>query len=53
MLLAPFFDERENPRRRRIHLIGARVEKLERGSQPAGAGDSFTSPRAADVSGLA
>jgi DNA polymerase IV (DinB-like DNA polymerase) len=29
-LLAPFFDERENPRRRRIRLIGVRVEKLAR-----------------------
>src|SRR5262249_22081745 len=27
-LLAPFFDERENPRRRRIRLIGVRMEKL-------------------------
>jgi DNA polymerase IV (DinB-like DNA polymerase) len=51
-LLAPFFDERENPRRRRIRLIGVRVEKLERGSQPAGAENS-SAPRAADVSGLA
>jgi DNA polymerase IV (DinB-like DNA polymerase) len=37
-LLAPFFDERENPRGRRIRLIGVRVEKLERESQTAGAG---------------
>jgi DNA polymerase IV (archaeal DinB-like DNA polymerase) len=51
-LLAPFFDERENPRRRRIRLIGVRVEKLERGSQPAEAENS-SAPRAADVSGLA
>lgn len=29
-LLAPFFDERENPRGRRIRLIGVRVEKLAR-----------------------
>ncbi len=29
-LLAPFFDERENPRRRKIRLIGVRVEKLSR-----------------------
>jgi len=29
-LLAPFFDERENPKGRRIRLIGVRVEKLAR-----------------------
>jgi len=29
-LLAPFFDERENPRGRKIRLIGVRVEKLAR-----------------------
>jgi DNA polymerase IV (archaeal DinB-like DNA polymerase) len=29
-LIAPFLDERENPRRRRIRLIGVRVEKLSR-----------------------
>ncbi|HXJ79569.1 MAG TPA: DNA polymerase IV [Candidatus Methylomirabilis sp.] len=34
-LLEPFFDERENPRNRRIRLIGVRVEKLERESAPA------------------
>jgi DNA polymerase-4 len=38
MLLVPFFDERENPRGRRIRLIGVRVEKLARASQTAGAG---------------
>ena len=32
-LFAPFFDERENPRRRRIRLIGVRVEKLARASE--------------------
>ena len=34
-LLAPFFDERENPKGRRIRLIGVRVEKLARDSGPA------------------
>ncbi|HYB42578.1 MAG TPA: DNA polymerase IV [Candidatus Methylomirabilis sp.] len=34
-LLAPFLDERENPRGRRIRLIGVRVEKLARGDAPA------------------
>src|SRR5262245_29228739 len=35
-LFAPFFDERENPRGRRIRLIGVRVEKLARaGDVPA------------------
>ena len=29
-LLLPFFDERENPKSRRIRLIGVRVEKLAR-----------------------
>ena len=29
-LLLPFFDERENPRRRKIRLIGVRAEKLVR-----------------------
>jgi DNA polymerase IV (DinB-like DNA polymerase) len=29
-LLLPFFDERENPRRRKIRLIGVRAEKLLR-----------------------
>jgi DNA polymerase IV (DinB-like DNA polymerase) len=29
-LLLPFFDDRENPRRRRIRLIGVRAEKLLR-----------------------
>ena len=29
-LLDPFFDARENPRRRLIRLIGVRVEKLVR-----------------------
>jgi DNA polymerase IV (DinB-like DNA polymerase) len=29
-LLLPFFDDRENPRRRRLRLIGVRVEKLVR-----------------------
>ena len=29
-LLLPFFDDRENPRRRRLRLIGVRVEKLLR-----------------------
>ena len=31
-LLLPFFDERENPRRRKIRLIGVRAEKLLRES---------------------
>jgi DNA polymerase-4 len=35
-LLAPFFDARENPQRRRIRLIGVRVEKLERERPPEG-----------------
>jgi DNA polymerase IV (DinB-like DNA polymerase) len=35
-LLVPFFDARENPRGRRIRLIGVRVEKLERERAPAG-----------------
>jgi DNA polymerase IV (DinB-like DNA polymerase) len=51
-LLAPFFDERENPRRRRIRLIGVRVEKLERENQPAATGDSSNPTRVADVGGL-
>jgi DNA polymerase-4 len=38
-LLAPFFDERENPRRRRIRLIGVRVEKLVRTEPPAAGGE--------------
>jgi DNA polymerase-4 len=29
-LLRPFFDERENPKQRKIRLIGVRVEKLVR-----------------------
>jgi DNA polymerase IV (DinB-like DNA polymerase) len=29
-LLEPFFDDRENPRRKKIRLIGVRVEKLAR-----------------------
>ncbi len=33
-LLAPFFDERENPRGRKIRLIGVRVEKLAREANP-------------------
>jgi DNA polymerase IV (DinB-like DNA polymerase) len=33
-LLEPFFDARENPKGRRIRLIGVRVEKLERASAP-------------------
>jgi DNA polymerase IV (DinB-like DNA polymerase) len=28
-LLLPFFDSRDNPRRKKIRLIGARIEKLE------------------------
>jgi len=36
-LLLPFFDERENPRRRKIRLIGVRAEKLLRES-PVDAG---------------
>jgi nucleotidyltransferase/DNA polymerase involved in DNA repair len=39
-LFAPFFDERENPRSRRIRLIGVRVEKLAR----AGDAPAVTSP---------
>ena len=34
-LLEPFFDQRENPKRRRIRLIGVRVEKLAREAAPA------------------
>jgi hypothetical protein len=30
-LLAPFFDARENPRAKKIRLIGVRVEKLVSG----------------------
>ena len=33
-LLLPFFDERENPKGRRIRLIGVRVEKLAREEPP-------------------
>ena len=33
-LLLPFFDERENPRRRKIRLIGVRAEKLVREPGP-------------------
>jgi DNA polymerase IV (archaeal DinB-like DNA polymerase) len=33
-LLLPFFDERENPRRRQIRLIGVRAEKLVRAETP-------------------
>jgi hypothetical protein len=29
-LLLPFLDERENPRHRKIRLIGVRAEKLAR-----------------------
>jgi hypothetical protein len=29
-LLLPFLDERENPRRRKLRLIGVRAEKLVR-----------------------
>jgi DNA polymerase IV (archaeal DinB-like DNA polymerase) len=35
-LLMPFFDERENPRGRKIRLIGVRVEKLAREGATAG-----------------
>jgi len=34
-LLLPFFDERENPRARKIRLIGVRAEKLLRGAATA------------------
>jgi DNA polymerase IV (DinB-like DNA polymerase) len=34
-LLLPFFDDRENPRHRRIRLIGVRAEKLARDAAPA------------------
>jgi DNA polymerase IV (DinB-like DNA polymerase) len=45
-LLAPFLDERENPRRRRIRLIGVRAEKLVReppvdAADPPAAGKSI------------
>ena len=49
-LLAPFFDERENPRRRRIRLIGVRVEKLEREGQPAEHANAPGPPRDEGVS---
>jgi DNA polymerase IV (DinB-like DNA polymerase) len=35
-LFRPFLDERENPKRRKIRLIGVRVEKLVRGDAVAG-----------------
>jgi hypothetical protein len=34
-LLEPFFDARENPKGKKIRLIGVRVEKLIRESPPA------------------
>jgi DNA polymerase IV (DinB-like DNA polymerase) len=33
-LLLPFLDQRENPRRKKIRLIGVRAEKLVRGATP-------------------
>src|SRR5262249_30839336 len=45
-LLAPFFDERENPKPRRIRLIGVRMEKLEHG-KPATGSQPTESPTAA------
>jgi DNA polymerase IV (DinB-like DNA polymerase) len=36
-LLEPFFDARENPKRKQIRLIGVRVEKLVREDQPGAA----------------
>lgn len=33
-LLLPFFDVRENPKRKEIRLIGVRIEKLEAHTQP-------------------
>lgn len=35
-LLLPFLDRRENPHRKRIRLLGLRVEKLEVHAQPSG-----------------
>src|SRR5262245_56722657 len=35
-LLLPFFDDRENPRRRKIRLIGVRAEKLVRDASETG-----------------
>jgi nucleotidyltransferase/DNA polymerase involved in DNA repair len=37
-LLEPFLDERENPRGKKIRLIGVRVEKLLREPEPGGSG---------------
>src|SRR5262245_33522058 len=45
-LIAPFFDERENPRRRRIRLIGVRVEKLARDAGAPGVSELGPAPRA-------
>jgi hypothetical protein len=35
-LLLPFLDERENPRLRKLRLIGVRAEKLSRGVAASG-----------------
>jgi DNA polymerase IV (DinB-like DNA polymerase) len=44
-LLLPFFDDRENPRRRKIRLIGVRAEKLVRDVGPAGDAESAAARR--------
>jgi hypothetical protein len=41
-LLLPFFDARQNPRRKKIRLIGVRVEKLLRESSRTDAQESLT-----------
>src|SRR5262245_8104804 len=51
-LFAPFFDERENPRRRRIRLIGVRVEKLVRTNDAPTITSPDSGPRADGESSL-